>query len=335
MSLSKILGFYSSTNRKTFIDGYNYSDVYMIPKKCVVESRSHCDTSLTLKNHAFSRTFILPVVASNMKTVVDENTCEYFASKNMFYIMHRFGIDIVQFARNMYNKGHFVSISIGINDSSKFVIQKLAEEKIPVEFITIDIAHCWYERAKNMVSFVRQYFENSYLIIGNVASAEAFSEVQSWPVDAIKVGIGSGKVCTTKNKTGFHVPMVTSILDCVKVAKKPIIADGGINEHGDIAKALALGAEMVMAGSLFAGYDQSAGYIVEINNKKYKEYYGSASEFNKGEHKNVEGKKILIPYKGSMDLLIKELKEDLQSAISYAGGTTLQDLKNHSLFVIL
>ena len=123
--------------------------------------------------------------------------------------------------------------------------------------------------------------------------------------------------------------MVTSVMDCcLSNVKIPIIADGGIVDHADIAKSLALGAHMVMAGGLFSGYDQSAGDVIEINGRLYKEYYGSASEHNKGEYKNVEGKKIMIDYKGNMDKLLKELKEDLQSSISYAGGKDLSSLKN-------
>ena len=132
--------------------------------------------------------------------------------------------------------------------------------------------------------------------------------------------------CITKNKTGFHRPMVTTIIECAEAAMVPIIADGGIKEHGDIAKAIACGATMVMAGSLFSGYDESAGDILEINGHKYKEYYGSASEFNKSRQQHIEGKRILVDYKGSMVRLLDELQEDLQSSISYAGGSDLTAL---------
>jgi GMP reductase len=131
--------------------------------------------------------------------------------------------------------------------------------------------------------------------------------------------------CITRKKTGFYRPMISTILDCSSVSI-PIIADGGISEHGDIAKALSCGASMIMAGSLFAGFDESAGDIIEINDRKYKEYFGSASEYNKEQRKNIEGRKILIDYKGSMSRLLQELREDLQSSISYAGGNNLSAL---------
>jgi GMP reductase len=126
------------------------------------------------------------------------------------------------------------------------------------------------------------HFPGSFLIGGNIATADAARDLESWGCDAIKAGIAGGRVCITKNKTGFHRPMISTVRDCVSAVSVPVIADGGIVEHGDMAKALACGASMIMAGSLFAGYDESAGEIVEINGKHYKEYFGSASQFNKG-----------------------------------------------------
>ncbi|MNT31744.1 GMP reductase [compost metagenome] len=177
-----------------------------------------------------------------------------------------------------------------------------------------------------MIRFIKREFPDSFLIGGNIATAEAARELQEWGCDAIKAGIAGGRVCITKNKTGFHRPMVATVRDCAAAVTVPVIADGGIVEHGDVAKALACGASMVMAGSLFAGYDESAGEIVEIDGKHYKEYFGSASQFNKGEYKNVEGKKILVEYKGSIARLLLELQEDLQSSVSYAGGRELSAL---------
>ena len=112
-----------------------------------------------------------------------------------------------------------------------------------------------------------------------------------------------------------------------KAATKPIIADGGIRDHGDIAKSIRFGATMVMIGSLFAGHEESPGEEKIVDGKAVKEYFGSASEFQKGERKNVVGKKIFIDSKGSIFDTLVEMEQDLQSAISYAGGTTLQAIR--------
>jgi GMP reductase len=310
---------------------YNYSNIFLRPKKTIVNSRKDCNVSIILNGYEFD----LPIYAANMKSVVNEETCEFLASENMFYTMHRFGIDLLDFIDRMHTENYLASVSIGVNQDTYEQLEILKSKKVYPEFITLDIANAWCEKAKSMVQYVRSNFEKSFLIVGNIATLDAVREVHTWGAQAIKAGIAGGKVCITKNKTGFHRPMASTILECSQYtipAKLPLIADGGIAEHGDIAKAIACGADLVMAGSLFAGWDESAGNIIEVsvNGEKahqYKEYFGSASQYNKGEYKNVEGKKMLIDYKGSMKKLLIELKEDLQSAVSYSGGTKLTDLR--------
>lgn len=296
-----------------------YSDVNIVPnRKCIVNSRSECSTAFTLGKHTFS----LPVFAANMKAVVDEATCHFFSELGLFYIMHRFNVDNVSFIKSMQRTGNITSISMGVNEDSYTELMELKREHLVPDYITIDIANAWSPKGFEMIKYIKDNFW-SFLIVGNVGCAEAVLELEEAGADCVKVGIAGGRVCITKNKTGFHSPMVSTVLECSKVAKKPIIADGGIVEHGDIAKALVCGATGVMAGSLFAGYDQSAGDKVEISGRTYKEYYGSASEANKGHNKHIEGKKILVDYKGDMKPLIDELTDDLRSSVSYAGGKDL------------
>ncbi|MCP1291032.1 GMP reductase [Chromobacterium sp. S0633] len=308
----------------------NYGDVYLVPKKTVVDSRKECDTSVQFG----PRRFDMPVYASNMKSVVCAETSELFAARNWFYTMHRFNVDAVAFTRAMQDKGLFASISVGVNDDTLEQLAALKQAGLIPEYMTLDIANAWCVKAERMIQHIKQTFPETFLIGGNIATGEAARDLESWGCDAIKAGIAGGRVCITKNKTGFHRPMISTVQDCVAAVSVPVIADGGIVEHGDIAKALACGASMVMAGSLFAGYDESAGEIVEINGKHYKEYFGSASQFNKGAYVNVEGKKILVEYKGSIGKLLRELQEDLQSSISYAGGNTLQALRGAELIQV-
>lgn len=255
---------------------YNYKDVFLKPRKTIVDSRKSCDTSVTFGKHKF----ILPIYAANMKSVVDENTCEYFAKKNMFYTMHRFNMCPYLFTTLMHDKGFISSISIGVNPDTVSHLSKFKNVEDKPEYITLDIANAWCKKAEYMIKYVRDNFPDSFLIAGNIATKEAAEEIHKWGACAIKAGIAGGHVCITKNKTGFHRPMVSTILDCAEYTEKeniPLIADGGITEHGDIAKALSCGANMVMAGSLFAGYDESAGNIIELNiegvrPRQYKEY---------------------------------------------------------------
>jgi GMP reductase len=319
---------------------YNYQDVYLRPRKTIVGTRKDCDVSVEFGG----RTFAMPIFPANMKSIVNEETCEFLARKNLFYTMHRFGIDLVAFTHRMQSQNLIASISIGVNEDTYSQLDALAKANLCPEYITLDVANGWCLKAEKMIKYVKSNFccGKTFLIVGNVATKEACEEIHSWGADAIKAGIAGGKVCITKNKTGFHRPMVSTVLDCAEycnAANVPLIADGGIVEHGDIAKAIACGADMVMAGSLFAGFDQSAGDVIEVcvdgkNPHRYKEYYGSASQFNKGEYKNVEGKKILVDYKGSMEKMLTEIKEDLQSSVSYSGGTVLSDLINAELVSI-
>jgi GMP reductase len=317
---------------------YNYQDVYLRPRKTVVNSRKECATTVQLGQHKF----VMPVYPSNMKSVISAETCMFLAKRGWFYTMHRFNVDQVEFVSQMQAQGLIASISIGVNDDTIAQLKQLQVAGLTPEYMTLDIANAWCPKAERMIKYVKDHFA-TFLIVGNIASADAAREIHAWGADAVKAGIAGGRVCITKNKTGFHRPMVSTVLDCAsytRAANLPLIADGGVVEHGDIAKALACGANLVMAGSLFAGYDQSAGNIIEVTidghalPRSYKEYYGSASQYNKGEYKNVEGKKILIDYRGNMERLLVELQEDLQSSISYVGGTTVDDLINAEIISI-
>jgi GMP reductase len=310
---------------------YNYSDVYLLSRrKGVVESRSACDTSFTLGNRHFN----MPVCPANMKSVVNEKTCKFLASKNWFYVMHRFGVDPVQFISEMHSCGHIASISIGVNADSYKQVDDIVKSSLYPEYITLDIASAWSPKAEKMIKYIKDRMPNTFLIVGNMAVAEAVIEIEAWGADACKIFIGPGAACTTKVKTGFTRPTISCIQECVSVAKKPIIADGGVREHGDIAKAIACGATMVMAGSLFSGYNQSASEIIEVDGHKKCVYYGSASEHNKGKYTHVEGRKILLDYKGDMEDLLIEMQEDLRSSISYAGGNDLSSLLTCELVAI-
>jgi GMP reductase len=311
---------------------FDYENILLLPRKCRVDSRSQCDTSIVFGGH----TFKLPVVPANMKTVVDERICEYLASNGYFYVMHRFDLDSVAFAKRMHKKGLFVSISLGVKPHDCKVVERLAAENIPVDYITIDIAHGHADSVQRMIAFIKKILPQTFIIAGNVGTPEAVIDLENWGADATKVGIGPGKVCITRMKTGFGTGgwQLSALKWCARVATKPIIADGGIRENGDIAKSIRFGASMIMIGSLFAGHEDSPGKTVEIDGRLYKEYFGSASDFNKGERKHVEGKRILEPIKGKLADTLQEMQEDVQSSISYSGGKQLSDIRKVN-YVIL
>jgi GMP reductase len=304
---------------------FDYDNILLLPRQCRVESRSECDASVVLGG----RSFRLPVVPANMKTVVDEPICVWLAQNGYFYVMHRFDLDNVRFAQDMVAKGLYVSISLGVKRPDYDTVDQFVALGLSPEYITIDIAHGHAESVKKMIGYLKEKLPTSFVIAGNVGTPEAVIDLENWGADATKVGIGPGKVCITKLKTGFGTGgwQLSALKWCARVATKPIIADGGIRDHGDIAKSVRFGASMVMIGSLFAGHEESPGQTVEVDGKLYKEYYGSASDFNKGEYKHVEGKRILEVIKGKLADTLTEMEQDVQSSISYSGGKKLMDIR--------
>jgi GMP reductase len=304
---------------------FDYDNILLLPRKCRVESRSECDASVTLGG----RSFRIPVVPANMKTVVSESICAWMADSGYFYVMHRFDLDNVAFVQRMKARGSYASISLGVKPPDYATVDRLLALGLVPEYITIDIAHGHADSVKNMIGYLKEKMPAAFVIAGNVATPEAIIDLENWGADATKVGIGPGKVCITKLKTGFGTGgwQLSALKWCARVATKPIIADGGIREHGDIAKSIRFGATMVMIGSLLAGHEESPGQTVEVDGKLFKEYYGSASDFNKGEYKHVEGKRILEPIKGTLAETLVEMEQDVQSSISYAGGKKLMDIR--------
>lgn len=312
---------------------FDYEDVQLIPNKCIVQSRSECDTTVTLGN----KTFRLPVVPSNMQTIIDEPLAIKLAQGNYFYIMHRFQPETrLDFVKHMQEKGLYASISIGVKPEEFAFVEELKAADLVPEYITIDIAHGHSDQVIAMIKHIKEHLPESFVIAGNVGTPEGVRELENAGADATKVGIGPGKVCITKLKTGFGTGgwQLSAVRWCAKAATKPIIADGGIRDHGDIAKSIRFGATIVMIGSLFAGHTESPGNNVVVDGKTYKEYFGSASEHQKGERRNVEGKKILIESKGSMMDTLIEMEQDLQSSISYAGGNTLRAIKTVDYVIV-
>jgi GMP reductase len=312
---------------------FDYEDIQLIPAKCVVESRSECDTAVTLGNH----TFRLPVVPANMQTIIDETIATYLAKNNYFYVMHRFEPETrIAFIKQKQEQNLIASISVGVKEDEYGFIEELASKNLVPEYITIDIAHGHSNAVIRMIQHIKKHLPESFVIAGNVGTPEAVRELENAGADATKVGIGPGKVCITKIKTGFGTGgwQLAALRWCAKAASKPIIADGGIRTHGDIAKSIRFGASMVMIGSLFAGHEESPGDTVEKDGKLYKEYFGSASEFQKGEKRNVEGKKMFVEHKGALQDTLTEMEQDLQSSISYAGGNKLEAIRNVDYVVV-
>ena len=301
---------------------FDFEQVNLVPRKCVVDSRSECNTSVKLGNF----TFKMPIVPANMECVIDENTATRLAEGGYFYIMHRFKVNPVIFTFQMKTLGLVSSISLGVNEDSYQIVDELKSIGIEPDFITLDIAHGHSIKMEKMIKYIKKNLPTTFIIAGNISSGDAVRELEEWGADAIKVGIGPGSACTTWPSTGFGSRncQASTIYNCSLVATKPIIADGGIKVPGDIAKSLVLGATMVMVGGMLSGFKDSPGHLVNVDGKNKKEFWGSASQFQSGKSNRIEGTKLLIDYKDRSILdEMKYLEECIQSSISYGGGTDL------------
>jgi GMP reductase len=315
-----------------------YRDVSLVPRHSSLKSRSHADTSVEFLGHHFAG----PVIAANMKDVIDENIAEYLADNNYFYVMHRWfhGVDktsenvnsVLEFIKRMNNKGKMTSVSFGIGPEWCQLARHIAEVGYTVNYITVDVAHADHSNVDDIIDTIKLNLPLTKLIVGNVATAEGCEYLIKQGVDAVKIGIGGGRICTTKNKTGFHVPMFSCCLNCAVVCEKyniPFIADGGIEEFGDIAKALAAGATMVMAGGIFAECIDSPAEIIN----GHKKYRGSTSYEMKGKNLHIEGREIQIQHSVKYAERLQEIKQALQSSISYGGGINLNCF-NHVNYIV-
>lgn len=219
--------------------------------------------------------------------------------------------------------------------------------------IVVDIAHGHSENAINTVHMIKKAFPDCDLIAGNVATGEGARDLIKAGVDAVKVGVGSGSICITRVVTGSGVPQLTAVIDAVKAAKEygiPVISDGGIRTSGDLTKALAAGASSAMIGSMFGGTDESPGKTLVKNGKKYKMYRGMASymaslgrkyreegpQVVDGDDLNdyvPEGVEAMVPYKGSVVEILRQLVGGLRSGLSYCGARTIPEMQKNAEFV--
>lgn len=304
----------------------DYSDITTRHGKCIVSSRSECDTSTEFGRYNFS----VPIGASNMESIVDTTTVDIFNKNNVFYIYPRIrGTEATKaFVEGEVAKdARIISISIGISESDMDLLKWMRNVGFDADYITIDLAFAFTDAIKPFVDFIQKELPNTFLIVGNLYTGEGIEFLESLGVHCAKVNMGVSSVCRTKHATSFYSPTVTTLLECSAAAKHiKILSDGGLGITpegdicaGDIFKAMYLGADMVLSGRTFAGCKDVPARAIS--------YHGNASAQAKGEFKHIEGVSMTVPNSGkSITETVQWVKESLQSAISIAGKKDLRDL---------
>lgn len=316
-----------------------YDDIQLIPNYSDVQTRQNIDlTTAVSRNWSIN----IPIVGSCMDTVTEYEMAATLMEMGGVGCIHRFmSIEeqvaqvkkLVAYRDTDLTLSH-LPIMAAVGVVGDYLDRAVELENAGCNIILVDVAHGHHSNMEVALAELKANLTEGVtdVIAGNIATAEAAEDLIAWGADGLRVGIGGGSLCTTRIKTGFGVPNVTSIEEVFKVAEGagvPIMADGGIKSSGDIAKALAVGADCVMVGSLLAGTKESPGAILETPQGLYKRYRGSASLETKVTHgqkaRNVEGESTTIPFKGGVKFIVNGLTDGVRSAFSYAGSDNIID----------
>ena len=321
--------------------GYSFDDVLIVPKYNKVRSRSEVNFRTRVTRNYW---IDVPLVAANMDTVCESEMAIALGMFGGLGVIHRF-MNVQEEVMEVVKvkaQGLICAAAIGIGDYEERVS---ALVYAGVDILVLDIAHGHSKYAGKVLDWIKEFYPDVDVMVGNIVTKDAAEYFLSKGADAIKVGIGPGSMCTTRIMTGAGVPQITAIMDVYEATKGeiPICADGGIAYPGDLVKALGAGAETVMSGSLFAGTKESPGEIIKRNGRPYKLYRGMASfeatmkkmKLN-GESKEVvsiEGVKTLTPYVGSIEPIVKKFIGGLASGMTYIGAREMKNIVGKADFI--
>lgn len=307
-----------------------YDDISLVPCDVSrIKSRKEANT-----NGVFlDRNILLPIVSSPMDSVTGLLMAETLNDLGCIGIINRFDSSLKEVYAKSEHKISAVSISLNHDEES---IAKIADRGY---IICIDTANANNKTVLEKCESIKSKY-NVKVIVGNVANGNSLNQLVDAGADAVRIGIGGGSVCTTSIQTGIGIGQASSLLDLYFARKEKklnigLIADGGIKSPGDVAKALALGADTVMLGRMLAGTKEAPGEVIKYNDQLWKKYRGSASFGVKMKNEFIEGEETMIPYKGPVKSVIDAISDGLRSSMSYMNCFTLQELREVNSFAIL
>ena len=331
----------------TIKEALTFDDVLMLPRFSSILP-SNTDISLKLTNNIDLK---VPFLSSAMDTVTESNMAIAMAQEGGIGVIHR-NLNIQKQSsevKKVKNKKLLVGAAVGTNKEDFERAKSLIDSG--ADLIVIDTAHGHSKKVLKTLSKLKKIKSKIPFCVGNIATGEAAKKLYNSGADIIKVGIGPGSICTTRMVAGIGVPQISAIMDVKKALNKKnirIISDGGIKFSGDIAKALAAGADAIMMGSIFAGTDESPGKKFKSGGKTFKQYRGmgsigamSAGSANRYFQSNFKDKSKFVPegvegrveYKGKVSKIIYQLQGGLRSSMGYIGAKSLKEINKRAKFV--
>ena len=324
----------------------DFKDVLIRPKRSTLTSRSEVDISRDFVfRHSQAHYHGIPIVAANMDTTGTMEMARAFAPHRMSVALHKHYTEdqLAEFFAALEHKsGAFYSMGITRADFEKFQ-RVMARAAAHIEYVCVDVANGYHENFVQFIVKLRAEFPKLTIMAGNVVTGDMTEALILAGVDIVKVGIGPGSVCTTRNMTGVGYPQLSAVIECADAAHGlggQICADGGCTVPGDLAKAFGGGADFVMLGGMFAGHDECAGELVERDGRQYKRFYGMSSKAAMGkysggvaQYRASEGKEVLVDYRGPVADTMQEILGGVRSACTYVGARKLKELTKRTTFV--
>ncbi|MCK9426485.1 MAG: guanosine monophosphate reductase [Ignavibacteriaceae bacterium] len=323
---------YAKKDLNEFYQSLTYDDISLVPTEISrVKSRNEPVTSCDFLETKLS----LPVLSSPMDTVTGLDMAVELTNSGCLGILNRFDSSLENILASEGGTEKIKSVSIGLN-TDLALIEKLSARKF---ILCLDTANASNKEVINKTKEVKKHFIVK-LIVGNIANGATLKQLEDAGADAVRVGIGSGSVCSTSIQTGIGIGQVSSILDVLFTREKEnlkikIIADGGIKSAGDVSKALSLGADVVMLGRMLAGTRETPGEVIKYSGQLWKKYRGSASFGVKMKNEFIEGEETMVAYKGTVRNVINSISDGLRSAMSYMNCLSLDELRKTETFAVL
>ena len=327
----------------------DFKDVLIRPKRSTLKSRSEVDLNISYRfKHGRDYHWNgIPIMISNMDTTGTFEMAKEVSQYRVFTCIHKHYSmdDWTGFRDSLVDEKiyDYFSVTCGIRDEDILKLHEIMVELPKINFICLDVANGYSEAFVNVVKKVRELYPSKIIMAGSVVTREMTEELLLNGADIIKVGIGSGSVCTTRKKTGVGYPQLSAIIECADAAhglNGHIISDGGCTCPGDFGKAFGAGADFVMGGGMFSGHKECCGKIIKKNDEKYMEFYGMSSttameKYSGGvaNYRTSEGKKVLIKYKGEVKNTILDILGGLRSTCTYVGAPQLKHISKCTTFI--